>query len=77
MSALINPRGGVFHRGNPTVHDVGAPPSVHFCIPASSDGCHNEKPACGNGAFHIMMTSNPGRVTCERCRAWLAKGGAK
>lgn len=56
-------RSGVFHRGNPDERQ----PLVHLCIPPTRDGCHNEKPLCGNGSFHIRMTGNHGRVTCPAC----------
>jgi hypothetical protein len=60
---LSDPRSGVFHRGNP---DDRAP-LVHLCIPATGDGCHKEKPLCGNGNYHIRMTGNYTRVTCPAC----------
>ena len=52
----------VFPRGNPEPSSI-----VHAYVPPSRDGCHKEKPKCGNGAYHIWMSSDPAKVTCAEC----------
>jgi hypothetical protein len=74
MKNLLNPRRtyspfngmteSAQRRGKPNSGDV-----IHLCIPATRDGCHAAKPACGNGAYHLWWNDNKTRVTCPACLA--------
>ncbi len=67
MKTYTAPQGlGIFNRGKPAPaeHEL----FVHLYIPKSRDGCHEARPKCGNGAYHIVFTSDPGKVTCPACK---------
>jgi hypothetical protein len=38
-------------------------------IPESRDGCHDARPACGNGAFNLWWSSVEDSVNCPACLA--------
>lgn len=65
----IDRRGGVMKRGKPEHHEYKT--HVHFYIPATRDGCHDARPACGYGSYHLEWSRNPSYVDCPACRKFL------